>query len=124
MVGVFLVVRPTFIFGDNEEVNAKPDQNRALGVVLSISSAFFTAFRFIAGRKLKNNVHVSHMLISTCTQALIAFPIYSITTNQGWYIPCLSDWGILIASALCSTVSNAVIALALQLEGAGPVSIV
>ncbi|XP_078482272.1 solute carrier family 35 member G1-like [Ciona intestinalis] len=124
MVGVFLVARPTFIFGDNEEVNAKPDQNRALGIVYSILSAFFTAFRFTLGRKLNNTVHVSQMLIFTCTQALIAFPIYSITTNQGWYIPCMSDWGILIASALCCAVSNAVIALALQLERAGPVSIV
>ncbi|XP_004225675.2 solute carrier family 35 member G1-like [Ciona intestinalis] len=124
MVGVFLVARPTFLFGNDDGINVDPNQNRALGVALAVSTAFFSSAKFISGRKLKDNVHLSQMMTSVCIQALIAFPIYALITNQGWYIPCTYDWGLLIASALSTLLSNSILALALQLERAGPVSMV
>ncbi|XP_078483462.1 solute carrier family 35 member G1-like [Ciona intestinalis] len=121
--GVFLVARPTFLFGD-DGIKADPNQNRALGVALSVASAFFAAGRFITGRQLKDKVHLSQMMTSVCIQALFAFPTYAYITDQGWYIPCMYDWGRLIASVLSCALSSYIMALALQLERAGPVSMV
>uniref|UniRef100_H2YTE1 EamA domain-containing protein n=1 Tax=Ciona savignyi TaxID=51511 RepID=H2YTE1_CIOSA len=123
IVGVFLVARPDFIFDHVDSYQSTEGKDKVLGIVVSVLSNIFTSARLIVGRKLMNRASVAQLTTSFSLLTLISFVIYAKTRNEGWYIPCPSDWLYLIVNALCICISITLTTLALRLERAGLVSV-
>nr|XP_002130426.1 solute carrier family 35 member G1-like [Ciona intestinalis] len=124
IVGVFLVARPEFLFGYSDQTTSErsTNTNKVLGIIFCVLSNVFTAGRLIIGRKLLGRASLLQLVTALSVIGMVSFVLYAQIRNEGWYIPCKSDWLYLIINALCICCTLSMTTLALQFERAGPVS--
>ncbi|XP_026696621.2 solute carrier family 35 member G1-like [Ciona intestinalis] len=127
LVGLFVLARPTFLFGQDvaEEIaHEQATGQRWIGFAFSIACSVFTGVRIIVGEFLRDNkVNVSQINIATSMAAFVVYPIYTAIQMEDFYIPCFADLIFLILSAFFGFLSNTIILVACQFERSGPVSL-
>jgi len=124
VVGVFLVARPSAVFG--ETVDYFTPEEQVTGLTLAIFTCLVQGYLYISMRKLQRSSTSAQVTFSglfSCLAASLYMNISSWTTNSVTQIPVKSDWMLLILSVLFNAIGMSTSALAFRLEEAGLVSI-
>lgn len=113
IVGVLLIVRPSFLFGYGEESQESTFLPAVLAVLASVAGAFVA----VALRALgKQNTHPMKS-IHYCAICLLVLSSVSITIQGGWSLPiCTKDRLLTVAFALASFLLLVFFACALAAE--------
>ncbi|XP_041066025.1 solute carrier family 35 member G1 [Carcharodon carcharias] len=123
LTGVILIARPPFIFGSlvsGVEVDYK---NRIKGTTAAFASAICAALTLIVIRKMGKSVSY---IISIWYYSLIGLimSVIVVSAIQEWSLPfCGMDRAFLILIAICGIGGQVFLTKALQIEKAGPVSL-
>lgn len=128
LIGVVLITRPTFLFGDgvqslvDEDIIESNYRTKIWGPVSALSSTLFGANAYVLLRALKS-VHFSVIMTNFGAFGFI----YSILIGLwlgGLCLPmCGTERILVLALAIFSFFGQILLTLALKLEQAGPVSI-
>ncbi|XP_055382917.1 solute carrier family 35 member G1 [Condylostylus longicornis] len=127
LVGVVLITRPPFIFGDlsptvSDEIYLDKQRFDVWGPVAAISSTLFGANVYILLRALKN-LHYSVIMTNFGAFALIYTIIVCWSIGAICWPKCGLDRFLVIILAVFSFLGQILLTLSLQIEQAGPVAI-
>ncbi|XP_071479156.1 solute carrier family 35 member G1-like [Diadema antillarum] len=124
VLGIFLVVQPSAIFGYSSREGEKLASTFAPGVVTAIGTAVFYATSVVLLRKL-GQIKVSAQLALFCNGLMMSLVSAIITTILGEWrnISCVGDRFYLVATGYLGFFELACLTLALQTENAALVSV-
>lgn len=127
IIGVMLISKPTFIFGEHEAHKAVV--YRMEGSILAFVSSLSTAFTFIMIRKLQktpSGVVISAFSIVSIVSGIAVLVVLVETTGHSIRYPSdwtPTEWGWMIGNGLCGVLGQLFLTLALKVEEAGLVSL-
>lgn len=123
LVGVVLIARPPFIFGKHLTGIESNYTNHIKGAVAAFAGAIGAAFTIVVLRKIGKSVHY---YLSVWYYAVIGLIecIITVSVLGEWKIPfCGRDRWMLMLIAVLGIAGQAFLTKALQIEKAGPVSL-
>ncbi|XP_026171297.1 solute carrier family 35 member G1 [Mastacembelus armatus] len=123
LTGVILIARPPFIFGGHLHGIEGDYTNHIKGTIAAFAGAIAAACTFVVLRKLGKSVHY---YLSVWYYAVIGFIecIITVSVLGEWKIPfCGRDRWMLMLIAVLGIVGQTFLTKALQIEKAGPVSL-
>eukprot|EP00002_Diphylleia_rotans_P000012 TRINITY_DN10006_c0_g1_i1.p1 TRINITY_DN10006_c0_g1~~TRINITY_DN10006_c0_g1_i1.p1 ORF type:complete len:486 (-),score=116.52 TRINITY_DN10006_c0_g1_i1:369-1826(-) len=144
LIGVILVVRPTFLFGsdesdepadsasdennndsnsgsnNNQETEWSADFQRLMGAICGVGSAIFASGAYISIRKAGKEAAVWVLTGYFSAVGVFGAAIMGLVLNESWGIPeSFSEWGALVGVSLASLFAQLFINASLRSEKAG-----
>jgi len=124
VVGVFLVARPSAVFGTT--VDSFTPEQEMIGLGLAIFTCLVQGYMYISMRKLQRSstsAQVSSYGLFSVLAASIYMNVSSWFSNSVTEIPLSSDWMLLMLNMLFNAIGQGSSALAFRLEEAGLVAV-
>lgn len=123
LIGVVLITRPPFLFGDEENTERHGNKNYDIwGPVAAISSTLFGANVYILLRALKG-LHFSVIMTNFGAFALVYTLIVCTSIKALCWPGTGKDRWLVVVLGILSFLGQILLTLSLQLEQAGPVAI-
>lgn len=116
MIGVMLITRPPFLFGQSTK------QYNILGPLAALLSTFFGAIVYVLLRALKD-LHYSVILVTFATYSIVQTSSMAWATGNLCWPKCGTESLLVIALGLFSFSGQILLTIAAQLEEAGLVAI-
>uniref|UniRef100_A0A8H8CGW3 EamA domain-containing protein n=1 Tax=Psilocybe cubensis TaxID=181762 RepID=A0A8H8CGW3_PSICU len=95
LVGVVLIARPTFIFGDSahsHEPNGTTPSERLLAVGVSLVGVLGATLAYISIRSIGKRAHTMHIMVYFALQCVVGSTIGMIVTKTPVVIPTQIEW--------------------------------
>ncbi|CAK8692765.1 solute carrier family 35 member G1-like [Clavelina lepadiformis] len=124
--GVLFIAQPPFIFKMVDEDIGLTEHNfaeRILGVACAIGSALSNSITYVIVRKMGRSVHYTLSLVYYSWEGFFISLTYLLVTDE-FRSPCFSDVGYVVLVSCFGLVGQIFMTIALQVERAGPVTLV
>lgn len=118
--GVFLISRPTFLFGTTHYSYSSFD--RTLGLALSLAASLSAALYYVLLKRIRKTSTTVAMFWFSSTGALGSLVVLLIQ-GQFTIASTAKEWVLLITNGFVGTAGLFLLGFALKLEDAGPVSL-
>jgi drug/metabolite transporter (DMT)-like permease len=126
LLGVFMISRPTFIFGSTEEDVFTPQQ-RIIGIVLSFLTSISMSLAYIPIRKMKKTpttVVITLFSAFSMIAGILTLIVWYFVFPETFIMPHTPmDWAMIALNGCCGVCAQTSLVLSLKLEEAGLVSL-
>lgn len=124
--GVFLISRPSFLFGSLEE-DVSSTRDRITGVIISFGGCLSMAYTFVSLRRLKNTptpAVISFFSLFCILAGSLTMNLWSYLEGRLLGLPKGTEWILVLCHGMSGVLAQLCFVMALKLESAGLVSVI
>lgn len=126
LVGVFLIARPSFVFGNHSDDRVFSPSERLIGTTLSFATSLTMAYTFVMIRRMQKtptSTVISIFSIVCIVCGLIVVCIIKFATSYPVRFPSQRDYIFIFVNGMCGVLGQAFLVVSLKIEEAGLVSL-